>query len=93
MSRYQGLTDAFIERLNAAMSKLGADTYVPVDPIVFADLHACLDAWRDRRPFSTRPRTAFDHEYRPPPPPRTEPEDVMSPGARLADQMEELRKR
>jgi hypothetical protein len=86
MARYQGLSTAFLERLNTATDKLKDDTYVavpsPVGPLT--DLACRLDALRDGRPFSSLPQPEL-------PPAETTPPDPTSPGAMLLTRLEQLR--
>jgi hypothetical protein len=53
------------------------------------EISAMLEAWREGRPYSGLPPDHAVALLRPPP----EPEDVMSPGGRLMQQMEGLRQR
>jgi hypothetical protein len=87
--RYQGLSDAFVERLDAATAILAGDTWQPVDMSFLDNLRAVLEAVRHGRPYSTREPNAYDPE---PPPPDTEPEDPTSGSALFTRQLEQMRR-
>jgi hypothetical protein len=48
------------EAVKAIEAKRRGDTYKPVDMSFMRDLFATLDADREGRPYSIRPRTSFD---------------------------------
>jgi hypothetical protein len=94
MGRYQGLTDAFIERLDAATAKPASDTFVHVpSPAEHPRFEICavLEAFRDGRPYERLP-VGHPVELLQPPPPPAEPLDLASPGARLTRTLKDLRK-